>query len=132
MTTIAPGSLDRQRDTFTPEAIERLVTAFYERVRSDPLLGPIFEARVADWPRHLSRMCAFWGTILRAEAGYRANHRGSPLQIHQAIEGLTDDHWERWLELFERTACEVFEQWAADEAVGRARRIAVALAGSRA
>lgn len=28
--------------------IERLALAFYARVRVDPLIGPIFEARVVD------------------------------------------------------------------------------------
>src|SRR5690606_26649651 len=37
--------------------IERLVHAVDAKVREDELLGPIFDARVADWDAHLARMC---------------------------------------------------------------------------
>src|SRR5688572_27193407 len=33
--------------------IERLVRGFYVKVRSDPLLGPIFDQRIVDWEPHL-------------------------------------------------------------------------------
>lgn len=111
---------------FPPESIERMASGFYAEVRRDPLLGPIFEARVADWPVHLDRMCAFWRSVLRAEPAYRSQ-RGSPLQIHAAMAELTRDHYARWLALFQRTASEVFEPSAAADVVGRAERMAVAL-----
>lgn len=120
-------TLDLMRETFTPASIEQLVAAFYARVQSDDLLGPIFDDRVTDWEWHMDRMCSFWATVLRAEPGYHSDHRGSPQQIHQSIEGLTRKHYDRWLELFEATASDVFEPWAVDNVVNRARRIAVAL-----
>jgi hemoglobin len=33
--------------------IERLVRTFYGKIRKDPLLGPVFETRIADWEPHL-------------------------------------------------------------------------------
>ena len=39
--------------------IERLVRAFYGKVRKDAFLGPI-EERIADGDPHLESMCAFW------------------------------------------------------------------------
>ena len=39
-----------QADTAIDEAmIERLVRGFYERVRDDNVLGPIFTAKIEDW-----------------------------------------------------------------------------------
>jgi len=36
--------------------IDRLVRGFYMKVRADELIGPVFEARIADWEPHLKRM----------------------------------------------------------------------------
>src|SRR5947209_7104359 len=43
--------------------IETLVRRFYAKVRADALLGPVFEARIADWEPHLKQMCAFWSSV---------------------------------------------------------------------
>ena len=43
--------------------IERLVRAFYGRIRRDPLLAPVFAERIDDWEPHLQRMCAFWSSV---------------------------------------------------------------------
>ena len=40
--------------------IERLVRTFYARVQADPLIGPIFAARVHDWEAHYTKLGAFW------------------------------------------------------------------------
>ena len=80
--------------------IERLVDAFYERVRADERLGFIFD-RVAqtDWSVHLPRMYAFWETVLFRSGGYT----GSPLAAHARLVSLTGmgrPQFDRWLELF--------------------------------
>ena len=36
--------------------IDRFVETFYARIRDDDMLGPIFDARIANWPAHLARM----------------------------------------------------------------------------
>ncbi|HKN31491.1 MAG TPA: hypothetical protein VJY34_27890 [Roseiarcus sp.] len=43
--------------------IDRLVRAFYTRVREDELIGPVSAAQVKDWEPHLQRMCAFWSSV---------------------------------------------------------------------
>lgn len=49
------------RDNIDEALIERLVRRFYEDVRSEPELGPIFaEAVSGDWELHLDTTCAFW------------------------------------------------------------------------
>lgn len=43
--------------------IERLVRTFYARVQRDPLIGPIFAARITDWERHIAKFCAVWSSV---------------------------------------------------------------------
>ncbi|MBW8303635.1 MAG: group III truncated hemoglobin, partial [Brevundimonas sp.] len=43
--------------------IARLVDGFYDRVRADPLLGPVFAERISDWGPHLEQMRLFWSSV---------------------------------------------------------------------
>lgn len=48
------------KDIETYEDCKTLVEAFYQRGRRDPLLGPVFESRIAGrWDEHLERMARF-------------------------------------------------------------------------
>ncbi len=40
-----------QDDQIDEAALERLIPAFYARVRGDADIGPLFNAAVDDWPR---------------------------------------------------------------------------------
>ena len=40
----------------TEEEIVDLVYGFYDRVRVDAVLGPIFETHVKDWDAHMPKM----------------------------------------------------------------------------
>ncbi len=43
------------------EDIKLLVNGFYDSVRKDELLSPIFNKSIVDkWPEHLEKMCRFW------------------------------------------------------------------------
>ena len=93
--------------TGRPE-IERLVNAFYHRVRTDETLGFIFD-RVAkiDWDTHLPRMYAFWETVLFRSGGYV----GNPLAAHAKLAPLTEmgrEQFDRWLALFCETVDDLF------------------------
>src|SRR3546814_15377676 len=65
--------------------IAELVDRFYASVREDAMLGPVFDARVDDWPKHLGQMNRFWQSILLS-AG---NFTGNPLikERTSAVEG---------------------------------------------
>lgn len=103
--------------------ISNLVESFYGAVRSDPLLGPIFESHVADWTPHLARMKDFWASIT-LESG---RFRGNPMLKHMAIGSLDGVHFDRWLVLWNRTLDEVI----ADEAAAQVfREAAERIAGS--
>ncbi len=89
--------------------IERLVNAFYGRVREDETIGFIFDkvAKV-DWVSHLPKMYAFWETVL-----FRAgNYRGNPLAAHAKLVPLTEmgkAQFDQWLRLFRATVDDLFE-----------------------
>lgn len=48
----------------TEEEVQHLVHTFYASVREHGQLGPIFEAHVRDWNRHLATMVDFWSGAL--------------------------------------------------------------------
>lgn len=102
--------------------IERLVRTFYERVRADAMLGPVFAARIADWEPHLARMCAFWESVALMSGTYH----GSPMARHLPLP-IDARHFDRWLTLFEKTADDLCPPAAAAHFAERARRIAASL-----
>lgn len=103
--------------------IRELVHAFYAEVRRDPLLGPIFEARVHDWPEHIDKLSAFWSSVVLMTGRYK----GRPMPVHMAIPEISRTHFERWLALFRATARAVCPEPAAELFIDRAERIAESL-----
>lgn len=104
--------------------LRALVFAFYGRVREDALLGPVFEARLEGrWDAHLEKMCDFWSSVLYATGRFR----GDPIRSHARISELTPEHFDRWLELFERTALETLPRDRASDVVARSHRMRAVL-----
>jgi hemoglobin len=100
--------------------ISALVDAFYVRVRSDAILGPIFAAHIADWAPHLARMKDFWASIM-IESG---RFSGSPMQKHIALGGLDEVHFAHWLGLWDATLTQLIpDQQVADRFRAAATRI---------
>jgi hemoglobin len=102
--------------------IDRLVRQFYAEVRRDPVLGPIFDARITDWEPHLQRMCAFWSSVMLMSGRYH----GNPMVKHLPLP-IDAAHFDRWLALFEETSRKVCTPAAAARFNERARRIAESL-----
>ncbi|MBV2144075.1 group III truncated hemoglobin [Falsochrobactrum sp. TDYN1] len=100
-------------------SIDKLVNTFYGKAREDVLIGPIFAEAVRDWDHHIARISEFWSSVILRTGGYD----GRPLPPHLAL-GLKNEHFDRWLELFEQTARELFPSEAAIIFIDRARRIA--------
>ena len=111
-----------ERTGITEAMIERLVRGFYAKVRSDPMLAPVFEARISDWEPHLQQMCAFWSSVALMTGRYH----GTPMAKHLPLP-VDAGHFDRWLGLFEKTAREVCPPPAEAHFVERARRIAASL-----
>lgn len=112
----------------TEDNVRDLVYAFYDRVRADPLLGPVFEQKLAGaWDQHLPKMCAFWGSIVLGAKQYRGNVQ----QAHQPLPGIEPQHFSRWLYLFLDTVESRYEPAAAVQFMEPALRIAQSLQLSR-
>jgi hemoglobin len=110
------------RTGITEAMIEHLVRSFYERVRTDELLAPVFDARIRDWEPHLAQMFAFWSSVALMSGRYH----GAPMPKHLPLP-IDAAHFDRWLALFEETASAVCPAEAAAHFVERARRIAASL-----
>jgi hemoglobin len=103
------------------EDIKTFVNGFYQKVRADALLSPVFASKFPDeaWPAHLERMYAFWNAILFAERGFE----GNPMQKHLRLP-IGEGHFSQWLALFNETIDANFSGAKAAEAKQRAKAIA--------
>lgn len=102
--------------------IHAVVHGFYDLIRKDTLLAPVFNGAIApeDWPAHLAKMCDFWSaTLLRT-----GRYDGRPLPPHLAIPELGEAHFHRWLSLFRETVERHCPPDVADLFLDRALRIA--------
>jgi hemoglobin len=107
-------------DIKTPEDVRLLVDTFYERVNADALLSPVFnETAGVNWSTHLPKMYQFWGTQLIGTMDYK----GQPFPPHMIL-ALTEDHFNRWIELFTGTVSDLFEGETANLAIYKALNIA--------
>lgn len=101
--------------------IHAVVHGFYDQIRNDDLLGPIFNRAIAeeDWPHHLGKMCAFWSSTLLRTGRYD----GRPLPPHLAIPELGEAHFRRWLRLFRGTVHRICPPEVAALFMDRALRV---------
>lgn len=90
----------KKKDIETRADIELLVNDFYEKIKTDKLLGHIFnDIAHVNWPTHLPAMCDFWENIIL----FTGNYEGNPLQLHKHLHGiapLKPSHFKRWNQLF--------------------------------
>lgn len=110
------------RTGLTETVIARVVHRFYDRVRADPVLGPIFAERISDWGPHLAQMERFWSSVALMSGRYK----GAPMPAHL---GLPVDwvHFAHWLALFRQTLDECCTPEGAAHMEERAKRIAKSL-----
>jgi hemoglobin len=112
----------------TEENIRELVYAFYDRVRDDAMLGPVFDGVLAGrWDEHLPKMCRFWSSLVLGTKTYRGNVQ----QAHDPVPGVEPQHFSRWLYLFLDTVQARYEPAAAVQFMEPALRIAQSLQLSR-
>ena len=107
----------------TEEEIAELVQRFYARVRRDARLGPIFNARIHDWPAHEAKLIDFWSSALRGTKRFR----GTPMPVHAALPGLSAELFGHWLQLFDATLATLPNAALRQRAGELARRIADSL-----
>lgn len=113
--------MEELHDINNLDDIKKLVDVFYDRVREDVLLAPIFNGVIQDrWPQHLSTMYRFWETVLLGNHSYV----GSPFVPHAKLP-IDAQHFDTWLSLFTATVDELFTGKVAEEAKWRADKMAL-------
>jgi hemoglobin len=86
-------------------ALEKLTAAFYARVPSDALLGPVF-AHMS--PQHAQHVAEFLAEVLGGPATYSEKRGGHPHMIRNHLSrGLDHAQRRRWIELLLACADEI-------------------------
>ncbi len=112
--------MNAKNDIQNLEDIQLLVDSFYATVRSNDLLGPIFNERIGDrWTGHLQKMYRFWQTVLLEDHTYF----GSPFPPHAQLP-VDQIHFDTWLQLWHGTVDLHFKGKTADEAKWRGDKMA--------
>ena len=118
--TVATDKLDHVSE----DGIRQLVDAFYVKVRADPELAPIFARAIpGDWQPHLTKMYAFWSSVMLTTGRYK----GNPVARHLIIQDMKPSLFERWLALFDATCREQFDEATSEAFRLKAERIAESL-----
>lgn len=95
-----------------------LLRHFYADVRQHQEIGPIFAARIHDWPAHLEKIADFWSNV----TGGPVRYDGPMPQKHFPLR-LEPQHFEAWLELWRRHCRIHLAAAEADELIGAAEGI---------
>jgi hemoglobin len=112
-------------ELISEEDIAGLVPVFYGRVRKDPMLGPIFNGAIEDWPEHIEKLRAFWSSVMLGSGRYK----GQPMPAHaRHADQISSATFVRWLQLWSETTGELLSPEAAAVIQEKARRIAESLA----
>jgi hemoglobin len=111
------------KDITSRADIELLINTFYEKVRADQLIGPIFnDIANVDWPHHLPIMYDFWESMLLDTGVYTRNAMEPHFRLNEKVP-LLPEHFARWISIFESTVQQLFEGDKASLAITRARSI---------
>lgn len=98
-----------KKDISNRKDIKKLVDKFYDKVKIDTLIGPIFTEIIgSNWNKHLSAMYDFWENVVF----FTGKYEGNPMAKHQVVHSkktLRMEHFTRWLSLFTETVNELFE-----------------------
>ena len=104
-----------KKDIHNRNDIIRLVDTFYEKIKTDQVIGFIFnEVANVNWENHLPKMYDFWENVLF----FTGNFDGNPMQKHKELHNkcpLSHAHFDHWNEVFRLTVDELFIGEKAEE-----------------
>ncbi len=92
--------------------LELFLNNFYASVREDPLIGPIFNEIIEDWPSHIQKIAGFWSL----QMGGPAEYRGGLMARHFPLS-LKAEHFDAWLGLWTKSSLARFDPPEADEVI---------------
>ena len=104
--------------------IRKLVHEFYDKVRANALLGPVFNNTISNWPSHLEHLTDFWESNLL----FKKSYKGDPIKKHIDVDrahsqSINAMHFGVWINLWYETVDELFEGEVAQIAKNRARNM---------
>ncbi|MGJ8744804.1 group III truncated hemoglobin [Polaribacter sp.] len=115
------------------EDIRLLVHTFYDEIRVDNLLGPIFNSHIKNeqWPAHLEKLTDFWVTALFGENCFK----GNPTMKHRIVDknlnhSISEHHFKQWVSLWHKTIDSLFEGALANRAKKASENMAVGQFGA--
>ena len=89
-----------KKDIRNRKDIENLVNAFYEKVKTDEIIGYLFtDIAKVNWELHLPKMYDFWENVLFQSA----NYNGNPMVVHKNLHQkstMNQAHFQQWRELW--------------------------------
>jgi hemoglobin len=97
--------------------VHELVQTFYQKVMKDEQLSPFFKHLNLD--EHLPKMEFFWRFVLLDESGYTTSVTDKHMHMR-----LKEEHFKRWIFLFNKTLDELFVGEKVELAKQRAALIA--------
>lgn len=116
-----------KKDIENKDDLRILIDAFYDKVRSNRVIGYIFnDVAKVDWAHHTPIIYDFWESVLFHTGPYARN----PMAIHKTLNEkhpLTADHFKEWLRLFTETVDELFEGLNSELIKQRAQSIATVI-----
>ena len=107
---VQKGSSIELQSSITRENLRILMTMFYEKAIEDEVLAPFFIDEIGDdlssedWFEHIDLLADFWLAKMLGEDTYYGNFVGA----HVKMPHLKRETFTRWLELFSKTADEVY------------------------
>jgi hemoglobin len=108
----------------TETQIAMLIPRFYDRVRADALIGPVFAGAIDNWPPHLEKLMAFWSSVMLTSGRYK----GNPMAAHMKhLATITPPMFDRWLALWAEVTAETMPGDIAAVLQAKAERIAQSL-----
>jgi hemoglobin len=115
-----PNNQEMKKDITTLKDIQFLIDTFYAEVKKDPLLGPIFNARLSNrWDMHHRKLYRFWHTVLLR----RPDYFGDPVPMHFDMN-INESHFDRWLKIWTDTVDASFEGMISERAKFRGKTMA--------
>jgi len=116
-----------KKDIQNRKDVYLLVCSFYQNIRVDNLLGPIFNKMIQkeEWPIHLNKLTDFWETNLFGIPKFKGNPTQKHLQTDATFNHAIDKaHFDRWLSIWGKTINSLFQGDLATRAQMSAHSIA--------
>jgi len=100
------------------DGLLRLLKHFYADVRQHNVIGPIFMAKIDNWPAHLEKIADFWSGIIGGPAKYQGGMPGKHVSL-----GIEEQHFEAWLGLWHHNCRAHLPETEAQEMINSAEMI---------